>query len=227
MEQRITFTQLKKLARTLGIDTYGYDKYTIRKSIVDYLKKPKVGLFNYEKIRQIGNKGKDAIVYLTKKSKKYYAMKSFKKKVTTSNIKKEIEFQNIAFQSGIAPKIIDYNLSDKYIVMQKMDTHLVDYITKKNGILPKKHQIRLIEIFKKLDENKIFQTDPNILNYMIKNDKIYMIDYGMCKNIDKKLTKKLGTDKPNLKFTLLSFICKLKEGKCSPSSYKHLLNVTV
>lgn len=233
MTKSLSFYELKNIAHDLGINVYGMNKYEVYDSIMNYYKIEEEYLrrkkqnpskkCQYKRIRQIGNTGKDGTVYLTMKNNNEYAMKTFNKQTKKKNIDNEIKYQQIASNIGVAPKIIDSNSSEKYIVMEKMNSHIVDYITSKKGFLSKKYQLRLIEIFKKLDDSKIFQSDPNILNYMLKNNRLYMIDFGMCKPINKQLIAKLGTEQPNMKYTLLSFICKLKEGNCDPSSYKYLL----
>ena len=70
---------------------------------------------------------------------------------------------------------------------------------------------------------KIFHADSNMLNYMILDNKIYIIDFGMSKDIDEKLSKKLGTSTPNIDLMTIGFILKLKEFNCLPSSYSYLL----
>lgn len=172
-------------------------------------------LKKYDCKGKIGNSGKEGITYLVKKDGKEYAMKTFKNSKSAKNIIKESEFQNIASKVGISPKVYEVNNIDNYIVMDKMDKHLVDVIREQNGILTEMQQRQIINIFKKLDEIKIFHGDSNILNYMCKGQLIYMIDYGMSKYIDEKLIRKLGTDKPNYELMTIGFILKLKELKCS------------
>jgi hypothetical protein len=58
---------------------------------------------------------------------------------------------------------------------------------------------------------------------MYKDKKLYIIDFGMSKEIDEKLIKKLGTKTPNLDLMTLGFILKLKEFKCPFSSYSYLI----
>ena len=58
---------------------------------------------------------------------------------------------------------------------------------------------------------------------MFKNKKLFIIDFGMSKEIDDKLIKKLGTNTPNIDLMNLGFILKLKELNCVESSYSHLL----
>ena len=180
----------------------------------------------YNIIKQIGNIGKEGTTYLVQRKNdgSEFAMKTFKKTKSTKNILIESELQHIASKSGVCPKIIDVNVDDKFIVMDKLDTHLYDIMKKQNGDISKKHQEQIIDIFKKLDQTKVFHADSNILNYMLKNNKLYIIDFGMSRKIDDKLIKKLGDNNPNLTFMTLGFVLKLKELKCPTTSYSHLLN---
>ena len=180
----------------------------------------------YNIIKQIGNVGKEGVTYLVQRKNDgaEFAMKTFKKTKSNKNILIESELQHIASKSGVCPKIIDVNLDEKFIVMDRLDTHLYDIMKKQNGDISKKHQEQIIDIFKKLDQTKVFHADSNILNYMLKNNKLYIIDFGMSRKIDEKLIKKLGNDSPNLTFMTLGFVLKLKELKCPPSAYSYLLN---
>jgi len=196
-------------------------KTEVNKTTVSEIKDNK-----YNIIKQIGNVGKEGITYLVKRNNdgSEFAMKTFKKTKSSKNILIESELQNIASKSGVCPKIIDVNVDEKFIVMEKLDTHLYDIMKKQNGDISKKHQEQIIDIFKKLDQTKVFHADSNILNYMLKNNKLYIIDFGMSRKIDEKLIKKLGDESPNLTFMTLGFVLKLKELKCPPSAYSYLLN---
>ena len=76
--------------------------------------------------------------------------------------------------------------------------------------------------FEKLDKVGVFHGDSNILNYMIKGDKIYIIDFGFSKEINERLCKKLGTCKPNIDIMTLGFVLKLIELKCPATSWRYL-----
>jgi hypothetical protein len=89
--------------------------------------------------------------------------------------------------------------------------------------LNKTQQQAIINLYKKLDEAGVFHGDSNITNYMYKGKKLYLIDYGMAKEITPALCKKLGTNTPNMTIMTLGLIIKLKELKCPPSSYQYLL----
>ena len=178
----------------------------------------------YKIVEQIGNAGKEGITYLVIKNKIEYAMKTFKKKKSSQRISKEAELQKKAADANISPKIFDVDLDKKFIVMEKMDQHLTDKITQQKGNLNISQQKQIIKIFKTLDKVKVFHADSNMLNYMILDNKIYIIDFGMSKDIDEKLGKKLGTNTPNIDLMTIGFILKLKEFNCLPSSYSYLLN---
>ena len=184
----------------------------------------KSNIDKYEKIKQLGNKGKEGVTYLVRtKDKKEYAMKTFKKNKSSDKIRKEAEIQTKASEFGISPKVIEIDTVSKTIIMEKMDTHLTDIMTQQNGDLTLSQQKQIIGIFKNLDKAKVFHADSNILNYMFKNKKLFIIDFGMSSEINSKLIKKLGTDTPNLNIMNLGFILKLKELSCPESSYKYLL----
>lgn len=177
----------------------------------------------YKIIKQLGEKGKEGTTYLVSTPDgQEYAMKTFRKHKSPITLKQEAKLQKIAGEAGISPQVIDKDLVSKTIVMTKMDYHLIDAMKKQKGTLKQTQQKQIIEIFKKLDEIGIFHADANILNYMIKDGKIYIIDFGMSKLIDTSLIKKLGTSTPNLNIMTLGLVLKLKELGCPPESYKTL-----
>lgn len=173
----------------------------------------------WTKISKLG-KGKEGTTFIVIDSKgREFAMKTFKKKKSSNKIEKEFKLQKKAFKFGVAPKPIEYNKDEKWIVMEKMDHHLIDNISN----FSKNDQIRILEIFKKLDEAKVFHNDANLSNYMVKNNKIYLIDYGFSKKINNNLIKSLETNSPNYKLMLIGFILKLKELKCPKNYFSFLL----
>jgi len=178
---------------------------------------------NYIFKKKIGNKGKDGLVFLVSNNNdEKYAIKLFNSSKPKSQIVKEVEFQKKAALQNIAPNIVKHDPNMKYIIMEIMDQHLTDFITERNGKLPLNIQKQIVDILTKLDEICIFQSDPNILNFMFKDKKLYMIDYGMCKNIDEKTIRKLNTNKPNILYTLPCIILHLKNANCDPTSYEYL-----
>jgi len=225
-----SLSELKEIAEMMDIlpsSTSGVSRKELVDEIIkcfrEYEDYKKDIINKYDCKGKIGNSGKDGITYLVKKNGLEYAMKTFRDRKSVNNITKESQFQEIASKVGISPKIHEVNLVDNYIVMDKMDRHLVDVIKEQGGILNEMQQRQIINIFKKLDEIKIFHGDSNILNYMCKGHLIYMIDYGMSKTIDSKLVRKLGTDKPNYELMNIGFILKLKELKFDKKSYNYLI----
>jgi len=180
----------------------------------------------YTIIKQLGDAGKEGVTFLVerKKDKKEFAMKTFKKTKSKKNILNEANCQNMVSKTGICPKVIDIDLENNFIVMERLETHLYEVMKKQNGILTKSQQQQIYNIFKKLDEANVFHADSNILNYMFKDDKLFIIDFGMSKIIDEKLKKKLQTAHPNKNLMTLGFVLKLKELKCPETSYSHLIN---
>lgn len=175
--------------------------------------------------QQLGEKGKEGITYqVHNRDGQEYAMKTFKKTKSVKTLVLEAELQQLAAESGIAPQITDVNTDTKYIVMQKLDTHLVSKMEKQQGCMTQGQQKQVINIFKKLDKCKIFHGDINPMNFMYKKSKLYIIDFGMSKHITPQLIKKLGTKTPNLDLMSLAMVIKLKKLGCPESSYNLFLD---
>lgn len=221
-----TFTELKKIGNNMNIAVRRSKSEMINdiiKGMREYEEYKINKLDKYKKIKQLGNRGKEGTTYLVRDLEgKEYAMKTFRKMKSSKTLKKECILQKMAAKFGVAPKVISYDTVSKYIVMERMDISLVDLMMKQKGNLLKYQQLQILEIFKKLDEARVFHNDSNITNYMLKDKKIYLIDYGMSREIDPILNKKLKTNKPNQDIMLLGFILKLKEMKCPETSYKYL-----
>lgn len=179
-------------------------------------------LDKYTKCQQLGEKGKEGVTYLVKdKHSKEYAMKTFRKDKSSHTLKTEYSLQKKASKMGVTPRVYEYDTVSKYIVMDRMDSHLYDEI-KKKGYLTKRHQERILYIFDKLDQVGVFHGDANILNYMIKDNEVYIIDFGFSKEITPQLLKKLGTNRPNYHLMTIGLVLKLKELDMPESSYKYL-----
>ena len=177
----------------------------------------------YVKKQQLGEKGRDGRTFLViDKFNCEYAMKTFRANKSSAKILEEVSLQRKCSDLGISPKIVDFDIDKKYIVMEKMDMHLVDYMKTAKGNLPNLIQKRLIHIFKQMDKAKVFHADANILNYMLKDNKLYIIDFGMGKEITPALTKKVKSANPNSELMLLGFILKLKDMSAPPQSYSLL-----
>jgi len=166
----------------------------------------------YTIIKQIGNRGKEGIVYLVKdKKEKKYALKQFKQTKSGNTLKKEAELQQQASKYKVCPKVIEYDVDKKYIVMELLNKNLIEEL-KEKGELDIEQQREIIQIFRNLDNAKVFHGDANILNFMLdKKGHVKIIDFGFSKPIDDKLIKEHGTDKVNMKFMVSGLLIKLKE----------------
>ena len=231
--EKYSFPELKKMGVDMGLPMRRSKMEMIKdisKAFKEYEEYKREKIDKYERCYQLGDKGKEGTTYLVKdKSGREYAMKTFRREKSSATLKKEYLLQKNASKKGIAPRVYDYDTVSKYIVMERMDRHLYEDI-KKKGVLTKKNQERILEIFDKLDEAKVFHGDANILNYMIKGEDIYIIDFGFSKEITDELLKKLKTNRPNYHLMTIGLILKLKEleneGKSSTGgkgiSYKYL-----
>ena len=216
--------ELRDIAKSLGFGKCGtLTRHELLVLITNKLGQNNVGpKKKYRMGPQIGNTGKEAKTFdVEDKLGNHYAMKTFRKTKSASRIEEEVEFQRRCAKLGISPRIIDYDVDEKYIVMEKMDGHLYSILEANDGRLSEKIQKRILEIFRLLDKAKVFHGDANIMNYMCKGEKILIIDFGFSKEIDDTLIKKLG-EAPNMHIMLLGFIVKLKEMGCPPESYKVL-----
>lgn len=223
---KYSFSYLKKMSGDMGLKSRrSKNEYIndITTAFQEYELYKHEKIDKYTKIRQLGNKGKEGTTYLVQDNKgKEYAMKTFRKTKSSTMLKNEYILQKKAAAVGVSPRVVEYDSVSKYIVMEKLDQHLLDIMKKQKGNLLKKQQYEIIEIYKKLDNAGVFHADSNILNYMIKKGKIYIIDFGFSKEITPRLIRKLGTDTPNIRLMTLGLIIKLKELKCPPSSWKYM-----
>jgi len=175
----------------------------------------------YNVISQLGEKGREARAFLVEdKFQCTYAAKQFRKNKSENAIINEINLQRKCSKYDISPKIVDYNLKHKYIVMEKMGCHLTQMIVDSGGRLSEFHQKSIVNMMKMLDKIGVFQSDPNLLNYMVKNGKIYMIDFGAVQGPE-AFTK---TPTPNMSIGLVAFILKLKDVGFPPTTYSYILS---
>lgn len=225
--ENLTYTELKDIATLMDLKIRRSKKHLIDDIEVcfrEYETYKKEYIDKYEKIKQLGKTGKEGTTYLVRtEDGSEYAMKTFRKQKSSATLRNEYNLQKLASKHGVAPIVISRDTVSKYIVMEKMDKHLFDVMKKQNGDLNKAQQKAIIKLYKKLDEAGVFHGDSNITNYMYKGKQLYMIDYGMAKEITPSLCKKLGTDTPNMTIMTIGIVIKLKELKCPPSSYEYIL----
>jgi len=213
----LPFSELKAMAEEMELDkqrsTQGYiDVITQAFQLYEEYRKDKID--RYTKIEQLGEKGKEGVVYFVRDNheNRDCAMKCFRKGKSSATLKKEAQLQSQASKAGISPDIYDYDtVCRKYIVMEKMDNNLFNLLKKRKGKLSETHQKQMVAIFQKLDEIGIFHGDSSPLNFMIKGKKLYIIDYGFAKPINTALIKKYNSKSLNMKFMITGFILKMRE----------------
>jgi tRNA A-37 threonylcarbamoyl transferase component Bud32 len=224
--EKASYGELKKMAKEMDLfSRKSRSEYIsdIQEAFGEYENYKTKKVDKYTRIRQLGNKGKEGTTYLVRDHKeKEFAMKTFRKTKSSNMLKNEYVLQKQAASVGVAPRVVEYDSVSKYIVMEKMDLHLVDLMKKQKGNLLRNQQLQILDIFEKLDKVNVFHADSNILNYMIKGKKIYLIDFGFSKEITSRLCKKLGTDYPNMRMMTLGLVLKLMEMKCPVSAWKYL-----
>jgi serine/threonine protein kinase len=203
--QCLPVSKLKDILKQFDIQYRREDsKKTLVKHIVDrYIDVKRYVSYTY--IRQLGTEGKDGRTFLARNdSGEEVAIKIFKNNKSSRGIEREARLQAIAAEHGISPRVKEYSGTGKYIVMDVLDVNLYDVFCKQKGRLSTSQQKSIIKLFKKLDECGVFHGDPNPLNFMSKNGKWYIIDFGFAKPI------KPG-EKPNMKYMPLGFKLKLRE----------------
>lgn len=165
----------------------------------------------YKIINSIGIEGRDGKVSLVSFKGKKYALKQFRTSKPSEEIKKEINFLEKASKEGISPKIIHYDLKEKYIIMDLLENSLFDVLRMTNGIMSVFQQREFVKLNEKMDQIGIYHGDPSPLNFLFdKKNKLKVIDFGFSEYIDKKFIQKHNSKTPNQKFMLLGFILKMK-----------------
>ena len=227
--QNLTYNQLKELANLMDLPLKR-SKIELIFDIIpcyekwEHYKSDKIEHWTY--IQQLGEKGKEGTTFLVKTHKfpstgPYYAMKTFSKKKSSQKLIIEATLQQKAADVGVAPQVIDVDPISKTITMQCMDKHLWNMLMTTRQ-LSTNQQRQIINMYKKLDKIGIFHGDANLMNYMYQGGQLYMIDFGMSKEINEKLIKKLGTKTPNLSIMTLGLILKLKNINFNRNSWEYL-----
>jgi predicted Ser/Thr protein kinase len=151
-----------------------------------------------KKVRQLGETGKEGTVWLMEGGgNEECALKQFKKGKSQHVLKCEAEMAIRAGDIGVGPRVFEYSLSKLQIVMQKLDRTLVDVLADQKGKLSEKQQLRILEMYEKLGEEGIYHNDPNPLNIMEKDGTLFIIDFGMSKEMKGNKFEKYGPN-PNM-----------------------------
>lgn len=165
----------------------------------------------YTYIQQLGREGKDGRTFLAlSETGQEVAIKIFSPTKNPKSIEREAKLQMVAAQHGIAPQVIEYDPEGRFIVMEKLDANLFDLFKEQNGTLTHSQQKSLIRLFQALDKCKVFHGDPNPLNFMCKNGKWFVIDFGFSKPINRTTIPRYG-ETPNMTYMPLGFKLKLQK----------------
>jgi tRNA A-37 threonylcarbamoyl transferase component Bud32 len=159
-------------------------------------------------------KGKDGTITFLMKGKKEVVKKTFRSNKNKDDIKNEIAMMKKSQKLGISPIVYssDIKAEKPFIVMEQLGKTLFEYM-KKTGKLSLRHQKQMISILKKLDDNQIFHGDISPLNFITGKDDpshLYIIDFGMAKEMDDDFIKKHGKN-ANVKLGITFFILKIRE----------------
>jgi len=223
----MSYVDLKTVAEKMGIKP--------PRNKTDLVREIRKGFKEYEEYKhrkidpytwgeQIGNKGKEGITYaVTDREGHKLAVKTFKKTKSSEALRREARLQKLAADVGAAPNVVATDVINKRIYMQRLDRHLVDVIQEQGGHLSETHQRRIVTILRKIDDAGVFHADSNITNWMLSTrGKIYLIDYGMAKDINPALIKKVGTSTPNLDYGTATLVIQLRKVGAPDSSYSLL-----
>jgi tRNA A-37 threonylcarbamoyl transferase component Bud32 len=130
-------------------------------------------------------------------------IKQFKKNKSINKIRKEYGYQERAAAAGISPAVHSLDAKNKRIVMERLDRHLVQLCEDQNGELTLDQQKQIVDLYKRLGELGIYHNDSNPLNFMEKEGRMYLIDFGFSKDI----SKAKGDMGPNPNMVNTCFFC--------------------
>ena len=203
----LSLNELRVIAKQYGLS--GKTKKDLVKSITDHHNNLKKWV-NYTCLYQLGTKGKDGRTFLVQnKNGAEYAMKVFEPSKNPVHIQREVDLQTIAAREGVAPSIFDYDITGRFIVMEKLDKTLYDYFVEQGGQLTIPQQKDVVRMFRRLDKCSVFHNDPNPLNFMKRGRKWFTIDYGLAKRITPMILERWG-ETPNERCMALGLIIHLR-----------------
>lgn len=154
-------------------------------------------------------KGRDGKIF---ELSRHRVMKQYRFNKNAQSILREYNLHSKAAQHGLAPRLYGMRPDEEgrvCVVMERLDHTLMDEIRKDNE-LTVEWQREMIRILSSLDQLGIFHGDVSPLNFMVKNGKLFVIDFGMSREIDLRCNKDFGQH-PNLSVGLTTFVVKLRE----------------
>jgi tRNA A-37 threonylcarbamoyl transferase component Bud32 len=143
---------------------------------------------NWKIIKRIGTEGKDGLSYIIHHEINNVdgVVKLFKHKKSLNKIKTEYNILKKVSEAGLGPKLYQSDIENKrYIIMERLDLTLNQYLKEKKFSL---NDLKLIiKLYEKLGKIGIGHNDTNITrNIMFKDNRFYLIDFGMAYEVKKK-----------------------------------------
>ena len=109
--EKYTYQELKSIAESMDLHIWRNKAGLITEitnAFKEYETYKKEKIDKYKRGEQLGEKGKEGITFLvTTKDGTEYAMKTFRKQKSSTNLRKEAELQKMAADVGASPNVID------------------------------------------------------------------------------------------------------------------------
>ncbi len=176
-------------------------------------------MLSFQRAEQLGNDGKEGVTYAGRVLKAFsdtvfdvpvklrrgtgVAVKTFKPRKSGNRIEKEARLQQRCASKGVSPWVYSVDKVHKHIVMECMASTPVN--TYKGKPLPDDLQYQICALMRRMDEISVLHNDMNAHNVMFNKGRVYMIDFGLARDIKPKDLKKYG-DSPNVKVTLWGLV---------------------
>jgi tRNA A-37 threonylcarbamoyl transferase component Bud32 len=154
-------------------------------------------------------RGGDGKIYLVSRTK---VMKQWRLNKNVDKIRMESAFQQRAAAFGVAPEVFEVrpDADGRWgMVMERMSHTLMDEIRRDNG-LSEHWQHEIIRVLRTLDDLRIFHGDLSPINFMVNENKLYVIDFGKSVKMDVPFVKLYGRH-ANITIGITAFVMKMRE----------------
>jgi serine/threonine protein kinase len=163
---------------------------------------------------QLGHSGQTARVHASGQN----AVKIFNADIPAERIRREAVLQREAARQGLAPRVVSWDSTS--ITMERMDETLYHRLKRDGFRMAEPLQRRFIEILRGLDELRIFHGDPNPLNFMLKDGRLYIGDFGMASRITAATAAEHRTWGVNMAYMPMGFLMRLADVVKGTPDYK-------
>lgn len=107
--------------------------------------------------------------------------KQFKPKKSVARIQKEIAFGRRAAAAGFGPRILLVDIAHRMFIMEAMDETLCGRWVRQGKRLTWEQMEELADLVRRCREAGIYHNDHKCLNIMLKDGRMFLIDYGFAK----------------------------------------------